>query len=93
METTRLIELFRSKEQSRLLEYLLANRGRVFNQSSLARFLGVSPTTVARVIEPLIDKGMVLFERYDRGMKVFCLNEEDERTRLLIDFHEKLQKL
>jgi Mn-dependent DtxR family transcriptional regulator len=88
-----LSQLFRSKAQSRLLEYLLTNKGRVFNQASLAKFLDVSPTTVARVMGPLIAEGIVLFERYERGMKMFCLNEENEKARLLIDFHEKLKEL
>jgi len=44
-------------------------------------------------MDSLIDKGIVLFDRYDRGMKIFCLNEEDPKARLLIDFYEKLQKL
>ncbi len=72
---------------------MLTNKGRVFNQSGLSKFLGVSPTTIARVMGPLIEEGIVLFERHQRGMKFFCLNEENEKARLLIDFHDKLQKL
>mgnify|MGYP001051189696 FL=1 len=89
----RLSQLFRSKEQVRLLEHLITNKGRVFSQSSLAEFLDVSPTTIARVVKPLINEGVILFERYQRGMKLFCLNEENEKARLLIDFHDRLQRL
>jgi DNA-binding MarR family transcriptional regulator len=89
----RLSQLFRSKEQTRLLEYLIMNKGRVFNQSSLAESLGVSPTTIARVTAPLISEGLVMFERHPRGMKFFCLNEENQKTSLLVEFCDRLQKM
>jgi DNA-binding transcriptional regulator YhcF (GntR family) len=89
---TRLSQLFQSKAQVRLIEHLLTNSERLFNQSTLSQFLRVSPTTVARVVKPLVDEGIVLFERYDRGMKVFCLNQDNEKTKLLMDFHERLQR-
>lgn len=89
----RLIDLFHSKAQVKLLDYLLENRSKVFNQSSLARFLDLSPSTVARIIDPLVKQKIVLFERYERGMKILALNEESERTKALLEFYEKLGKL
>ncbi len=89
----RLIDLFHSKAQVKLLDYLLENRNKVFNQSSLARFLDLSPSTVARIIDPLVKQKIVLFERYERGMKILALNEESERTKALLEFYEKLGKL
>jgi hypothetical protein len=76
--------------QTRLVEYLLSNRSRVFNQNALARFLDCSPSTVARIIEPLIRERILAYERFDQGMKVLCLNLEEEKTKLLLDFYEKL---
>jgi len=35
----------------------------------------------------------LLFERFDQGMKIFTLNESEEKTRLLIDFHRRLKIL
>lgn len=89
----RLIDLFHSKAQVKLLDYLLENRNKVFNQSSLARFLDLSPSTVARIIDPLVKQKIVLFDRYERGMKILALNEESERTKALLEFYEKLGKL
>ncbi len=89
----RLIDLFHSKAQVKLLDYLLENRSKVFNQSSLARFLDLSPSTVARIIDPLVKQKIVLFDRYERGMKILALNEESERTKALLEFYEKLGKL
>jgi hypothetical protein len=78
-----------------LLEYLLDNAGtqKVFNQATLANYLGLSPSTIARIVEPLIQEKVLLFERFDQGMKIFALNETQEKTKLLIDFHRKLKEI
>jgi len=87
--------LFQSKAQVKLLEYLLDNAGtqKVFNQATLANYLGLSPSTIARIVEPLIQEKVLLFERFDQGMKIFALNETQEKTKLLIDFHRKLKEI
>jgi len=88
---TRLSDIFQSKAQVKVLEYLLENRKKVFNQSTLARFLDVSPSTIARIIEPLIKQKILLYERFEQGMKIICLNEEEEKTKILIEFYEKMR--
>jgi Mn-dependent DtxR family transcriptional regulator len=94
MAFSRLSDVFQSKAQVKLLEYLLENAGsqRVFNQATLANMLGLSPSTIARIVEPLINEKILLYERFDKGMKIFTLNEADEKTRALIDFHRKLKE-
>ena len=91
----KLTDLFQSKAQVRLVEYLLENAGsqRVFNQASLASFLEVSPSTIARIVEPLIKEKIILYERFDEGMKIFTLNESEEKTKALIDFYRKIKEL
>jgi hypothetical protein len=64
----------------------------VFNQATLANLLGLSPSTIARIVEPLIKQKIVLYERFDKGMKIFALNEADEKTRALIEFYRKLKE-
>jgi len=65
----------------------------VFNQATLANFLGLSPSTIARIVEPLVKEKILLYERFDQGMKIFALNEAEEITRLLVEFHGKLKQL
>lgn len=36
---------------------------------------------------------IVLFERFDQGMKIFALNEAEEKTRILVDFYKQFRKL
>ena len=91
----KLSDVFQSKAQVRLLEYLLENAGRerIFNQATLANLLGLSPSTIARIVEPLIKEKILLYERFDKGMKIFTLNEADEKTTALIDLYKKLREL
>jgi DNA-binding Lrp family transcriptional regulator len=91
---SKLSDVFQSKAQVKLLEYLLENAGeqRVFNQATLANMLGLSPSTIARIVEPLINERILLYERFEKGMKMFTLNEADEKTRALIEFHRKLKE-
>ncbi len=89
----RLIDLFQSKAQVKLVEHLLQHRQKVFNQAGLARMLNVSPSTIARIAEPLVKSRILLFERYEKGMKIFALNEEEPAARNLIEFYEKIRSL
>ena len=91
----KLSDVFQSKAQVRLLEYFLENAGaqRVFNQAVLANLLGLSPSTIARIVEPLVKEKIILYERFDKGMKIFTLNEAEEKTKALIDFYKRLKEL
>ena len=90
---TRLTDIFQSRAQVKLVEHLLENPGKVFNQTTLAGFLEVSPSTIARIIEPLVQQGIVLFDRYEGGMKILALNQDNQKTKALMDFNEKLKAL
>lgn len=89
----RLVDIFQSKAQVKLVEHLLQHRQKVFNQAGLARMLNVSPSTVARIAEPLVKSKILLFERYEKGMKIFALNEGEPAARNLIEFYEKIKAL
>ncbi len=87
---TRLTTLFASKTQTKLLEFLLENRGKIFNQASLSHFINASPSSIARVVRPLIREEIVLLEQIS-GMKVIALNEEGQKTKILISFFEQMK--
>jgi len=91
----RLSDIFQSKAQVKLIEYLLDNAGsqRVFSQASLASFLQMSPSTVARIVEPLVQQKILLYDRFEQGMKIFTLNETEDKTKALIEFYTKLKQM
>ena len=55
--------------------------------------MDVSPSTVARIAEPLVKCKVVQYDRYGNGMKIFALNKEEATTRNLMEFYEKIRQL
>lgn len=90
---TRLVSIFGSKAQTKLLQYLLDHRGRVFNQAGLSRLLNISPSTIARILVPLIEEDVINYEQVSGQMKIIALNEECEKTKAIIEFYEKIKNL
>jgi DNA-binding GntR family transcriptional regulator len=90
---TTLLRIFGSKAQTRLVQYLLDHRGRLYNQAGLARLLDMSPTTIARVIVSLMEEGIINYEQISGQMKVISLNVENETTKALIELHEKIKSV
>ncbi|RLG92104.1 MAG: hypothetical protein DRO36_02535 [Candidatus Hecatellales archaeon] len=89
----KLEKIFGSRMQTRLVEYMLQNPGKVFNQAGLARFLDCSPSTIARLIEPLVEEGILLYEQISGQMKILALNLESEKVKVLVEFYEKIRKM
>jgi len=89
----KLVDMFQSRATVRVLEYMLENRGKIFNQSLLATVLELSPSTIARVIDPLIKEQIILFDRFEQGMKLISLNEMSEKTKILIEFYDRIKNL
>ncbi|RLI38721.1 hypothetical protein DRO66_00850 [Candidatus Bathyarchaeota archaeon] len=90
---TTLLRIFGSKAQTRLVQYLLDHRGRLYNQAGLARLLNMSPTTIARIIVSLVEEGIINYEQISGQMKIIALNEENEATKALIELHKKIKSI
>ncbi|MCJ7633171.1 hypothetical protein MUP77_12365, partial [Candidatus Bathyarchaeota archaeon] len=61
--------------------------------AGLATFMGLSPSTVARILQPLVEEGVLNYEQIGGQMKIIALDDENEKTKALIDFYEKLKNL
>lgn len=90
---TTLLRIFGSKAQTKLVQYLLDHRQRLFNQAGLARLLSMSPSTIARILISLVDEEIVDYEQISGQMKIISLNEANEKTQALIHLNETLKKL
>lgn len=88
-----LMKLFGSKMQTKLILYLLDNSSKVFNQAGLARYLNCSPSTVSRVITPLVEEEILMYEQISGQMKILALNVESEKVKTLMDFYNKMKSL
>jgi predicted transcriptional regulator len=90
---TRLVSVFGSKAQTKFLQYLLDHRGRVFNQAGLSRLMNMSPSTIARILVPLIEEGIINYEQVGGQMKIIALNEESEKAKAIMEFYERIKNL
>jgi predicted transcriptional regulator len=90
---TSLTRIFGSKAQTKLMQRLIEQRGRVYNQSGLSRLLNLAPSTIARVITPLIEEGIIKYEQIGGQMKVIALNDENEKVKAIIELYEKLKSM
>jgi hypothetical protein len=88
-----LTTIFGSKRQTQLVEYLLDHPNRVFNQAGLSRFLFCSPSTISRVIEPLLEEDILVYEQISGQMKIIALNTESDKVIALMDFYQIIKQL
>ena len=85
--------IFGKNAQLIVLEYLIRNRGTTTYLSGIAEETELSHSSVARVIEPLLEMNIVKEGKMGKQIRTFTLNEDSEVTKLLIRFYEDLAKI
>jgi len=83
-------KVFGKSAQLTVLEYLLKNQGKTTYLSGIAEETGLSHSSVSRVMEPLIEIGVVKEERVGKMIRIFTLNEESELTQNVISFYKNM---
>jgi len=86
-------KIFGRNAQLIVLEYLIRNRGTTTYLSGIAEETELSHSSVARVIEPLLEMNIVKEGKMGKQIRTFTLNEDGEVTKLLIRFYEDLAKI
>ena len=86
-----LAQIFSSKAQAELIEYLINNRERFYNQITLASAINVSSSTISRLIENLAKINIVKYERFDKGVKVIVFNNESPISKSLVKFYSEIK--
>ncbi len=86
-------KLFGKTAQLTVLEYLMKNKGEINYLSGIAQGTGLYHSSVARVLEPLLQNKIVIEKKIGKQIRSFYLNEELEATKLLIKFYEELRLL
>lgn len=86
-------KVFGRNAQLVVLEYLIRNRGTTTYLSGIAEETGLSHSSVARVIEPLLDMDLVKESKMGKQIRTFTLNEDSEIIQLLIRFYGELNKI
>ncbi len=86
-------EIFESKAQTKVLQFLLENKGKAFNLSEIAEQVEVAHSTVGRVIKQLLDQELVEEITRWKQMRIIRLNEENEKAKILLKFLEDIKRL
>ncbi len=85
-------KLFGKTAQLTVLEYLIKNKEELSYLSGIAEGTGLYHSSVARVLEPLLENNIVFEKRIGKQIRSFSLNEEHKATKLLIKFYDELKK-
>ncbi len=84
-------KLFGKTAQLTVLEYLMKNKREINYLSGIALGTGLYHSSVARVLEPLLQNNIVIEKKIGKQIRSFYLNEEHEATKLLIKFYDELR--
>lgn len=90
---TSLVRIFGSKAQTKFLQFLIDHRRRIYNQAGLSRLLNMSPSTIARIMVPLVEENIISYDQVSGQMKIIAINAESEKTRAIIELYEKIKNL
>jgi len=84
-------KLFGKTAQLIVLEYLMKNKREINYLSGIAQGTGLYHSSVARVLEPLLQNNIVVEKKIGKQIRSFYLNEEHEAAKLLIKFYDELK--
>jgi len=85
-------KVFGRTAQMTVLENLIEHQNESTYLSGIAEETGLSHSSVARVIDPLLDAGIVIEKRLGKQIRTFRLKMDNKTTKLILDFHTRLNK-
>lgn len=83
-------KIFGRTAQMTVLENLIEHQNDSTYLSGIAEETGLSHSSVARVIDPLLEADIVIEKRLGKQIRTFRLNLDNKTTKLILDFHTKL---
>ncbi|HLB72227.1 MAG: MarR family transcriptional regulator [Candidatus Methanoperedens sp.] len=84
-------KLFGKTAQLTVLEYLLRNKDEINYLSGIAEGTGLYHSSVARVLEPLLENNIVIEKKIGKQIRSFTLNEEHKAVKFLMKFYDELK--
>ncbi len=92
--SSRLLEkVFASRAQTRVVEHFLERPKEFFNLSRIAEETGLAHSTIHRVMQPLVDMGLVKEIRVGQQIRLFILESEQELSKILMKFYDDIRTL
>ncbi len=95
METGKLKKLlekvFASRAQTRVVQHFLDRPKEFFNLSRIAKETGLAHSTIHRVMQPLVDMGLVKEIKVGQQIRLFILETEETKSKILADFYDQIR--
>jgi predicted transcriptional regulator len=91
---TRLLEkIFASRAQTRVVQHFLDRPKDFFNLSRIAKETGLAHSTIHRVMDPLVEMGLIKEIKVGQQIRLFILETEDNKSKILTDFYAQIRPL
>ncbi len=84
-------KIFASRAQTRVVQHFLDRPKEFFNLSRIAKETGLAHSTIHRVMQPLVDIGFVKEIRVGQQIRLFILETEDARSKVIADFYHQIR--
>ena len=84
-------EIFASRAQTRVVQHFLDRPKEFFNLSRVAKETGLAHSTIHRVMQPLVDMGIIKEIKVGQQIRLFILETEDPKSKIVSDFYEKIK--
>lgn len=83
--------VFASRAQTRVVQHFLEKPKDFFNLSRIAKETDLAHSTIHRVMQPLVDMGVVKEIRVGQQIRLFILEAEDDKAKILSEFYEQIR--
>lgn len=92
-EEIMLEKIFGRNARMLVLENLIEHNGEFTCLSGVARETGLSHSSVARVIETLVENDIVTEKRLGKQVRTFAMNKENITAKLIMRFYSDIKAL
>jgi predicted transcriptional regulator len=84
-------KVFASRAQTRVVQHFLDRPKEFFNLSRIAKETGLAHSTIHRVMQPLVDMGLVKEIKVGQQIRLFILETEQDISKILTNFYDEVK--
>ena len=86
-------KVFASRAQTRVVQHFLDRPKDFFNLSRIAKETGLAHSTIHRVMQPLVDMGLVKEIKVGQQIRLFIFEIEEDKSKIIAEFYAKIRPL
>jgi predicted transcriptional regulator len=84
-------KIFASRAQTRVVQHFLDYPKDFFNLSRVAKETGLAHSTIHRVMQPLVDMGIIKEIKVGQQIRLFILESEEPKSKIISEFYETIK--